>query len=191
MELKTDSASITMLLKFWGEGDEAALHSLVEHAYSTIYNIARVKLWGERRNHTLTPTALVNEAYLKIAAIKDLRLQSRAQFFALCGVIIRNILTSHARRKLQLKRGAGQRPLNLDEQNVMDYSAAELIALDDGLKDLADLDPRKALAIEVRFFGGLSIEEAAQALAISPATLKRDLKMAKAWLSDYIANWRG
>jgi len=181
-----DSATITLLLKAWGQGDPAPLEALIERTYQALHDIARARLWDERPDHTLTPTALVNEAFIKIAGMSGLGLQSRVQFFALCGVIIRNILVSHARRRNRHKRGGGQHLERFDEENLMHRSAEELIALDDGLSDLAAVDPRKALVVEIRFFGGLTTEEAAEALAVSAPTIKRELRVAKSWLSNYI-----
>ena len=137
---------------------------------------------GERRGHTLQTTALVNEAYLRLVGYNRMRWQDRAHFFAVSAQVMRRILVDHARR-LNVKRGAGVQHVDLDEAVVVAGDrTADLVALDDAMTALARLDPRKGQIIEMRFFGGLSVEETAEALDVSPATVRRDWSIAKLWL---------
>ena len=186
MIAKIDPTTISILLKAWGGGDKRALNDLIEKTYHVLYGIARTQLSDERKEHTLNPTALINEAYVKLDGLQNLRLQNRVQFYALCGVIIRNILVGHARRRNRQKRGDGQTPLVLSEETVEGSSCSELIALDEGLRDLANFDPRKALIVEIRFFAGLTTMEAAEALNLSTPTIKRELRLEKSWLFNYM-----
>ncbi len=180
------SSTITILLDAWGQGNKEAFLKLIEKTYKTLYSIARAQLADERRNHTLNPTALINEAFIKLDGLPNPRLQNRTQYYALCGVIIRHILTGYARRRNRKKRGEGQPLLSFDEELVDGGNMCELITLDEGLKELALLDPRKALIVEIRFFGGLSIQETADVLNLSAPTIKRDLRLAKSWLFRYM-----
>ena len=138
---------------------------------------------GERPSHTLQTSALVNEAYLRLAGAEDIQWQNRAHFFAIAAQVMRHILVDHARRRDKQKRGGVVQKVELDEAMlVSDERAAEVVALDDALKSLAKIDPRKSQLVELRFFGGMSIDETAEVLQVSPGTVMRDWTIAKAWL---------
>ena len=150
--------------------------------YEELRRLAHRYMEGERRGHTLQTTALVNEAYLRLVGYNRMRWQDRAHFFAVSAQVMRRILVDHARRH-NVKRGAGVQHVDLDEAAVVARDkTADLVALDDAMTALASLDPRKGQIIEMRFFGGLSVEETAEALAVSPATVRRDWSIAKLWL---------
>jgi RNA polymerase sigma-70 factor, ECF subfamily len=174
---------ITGLLAAWGDGDEAALNDLMPVVYPELRRIARKHLARGFRPDTLESAVLVNEAYLKLIRAHDIRCENRYQFFALCARIIRRIVVDHARNRLYAKRGGGAVQIAIDDE-VMGAPVKEVdvLALDGALAALAKIDPRKARVVELRYFGGLTVEEAAEALRISPETAKRDWKMAKAWL---------
>jgi RNA polymerase sigma-70 factor, ECF subfamily len=177
------SQDITRLLTAWGNGDETALDSLMPIVYQELRRIARKHLTGQAPGHTLESAALVNEAYLKLIRADGVRCENRLQFFALCAQIIRRILVDHARNRQYAKRGAGAVQIPFDETLVSaSMTGVEVLALDDALASLSKLDSRKGRVVELRYFGGLSVEEAAEVLHISPETTKRDWKMAKAWL---------
>ncbi|MFN7922912.1 MAG: sigma-70 family RNA polymerase sigma factor [Bryobacteraceae bacterium] len=176
-------AEITGLLAAWREGDESALDKLMPVVYEELRSIARRYLRSERAGHTLQSTALVNEAYLALAGLDQVKLENRAHFFGLASQIIRNILVSHARKHAADKRGGGQVRLSLD--TAIDFPGAKdmsLVMLDDALQALAKLDPQQARIIELRFFGGLGIDETAALIGVSPATVKRDWTMARNWI---------
>jgi RNA polymerase sigma factor (TIGR02999 family) len=145
----------------------------------------------ERVGHTLQATALVNEAYLRLVDIHQVRWQNRAHFFAMSARLMRRILVDVARAKHYQKRGAGARKVSLDEGLLVSDPGRDLVALDDALKALAEVDPRKSQVVEMRFFGGLSVEETAEALKVSPETVMRDWKLAKAWLLRELAPEQG
>lgn len=172
---------ITGLLAAWSEGNEEALGRLMPVVYPELRRIARVHL--TRRDHTLESAALVNEAYLKLIRARGIQCENRLHFFALCAQIIRRLLVDHARRFRYAKRGGDQVRVPLEEALLGTRArGVELLALDDALASLAKRDPRKARVVELRFFGGLSVEETAELLRISPETVLRDWKMAKVWL---------
>lgn len=174
---------ITTLLKAWSAGDQAALDDLMPALYSEIRKLAASYLRRERPDHTLQPTALVNEAYLKLIDQRVVEWQNRAHFFGVAAQIMRRILVDHARAQKADKRGSGNRPLVLDEAlEVAGGRSMDFVALDDALKTLAELDPRQAQIVELRYFGGLSIEETAEVTKLSPATIKREWASARAWL---------
>lgn len=174
---------ITRLLSDWSRGDKAALDKLTPLVYSELRQIARRQMGRERPDHTLQPTALVNEAYLKIASQDGAEWQSRAHFFAVCAQVMRHILVDYARTHARDKRGGGAIHVSLDEAAVaVEGQAAELIALDEALGRLERLDPQKGRIIELRYFGGMSVEEVGEILKISPATVGREWRRAKAWL---------
>ncbi|HZO53231.1 MAG TPA: sigma-70 family RNA polymerase sigma factor [Bryobacteraceae bacterium] len=174
---------ITELLAAWGNGSQAAFNELVPLVYDELRRIARRHLEHERAGHTLQTTALAHEAYIRLARVHDVRWHDRAHFFALAAQLIRRILVDYARARRYDKRGGGVGPLPLDEALVFTAERSrDLTALDDSLCALAKLDPRKARVVEMRFFGGLSAEEAAVVLGVSPDTVLRDWKLAKAWL---------
>lgn len=174
---------VTLLLRAWSDGDEQALDRLAPLVYHELRRIAGRYMVRERLGHTLQATALVNEAYLRLVDVHRVNWQDRAHFYAICARAMRRILVDHARSRSNLKHGAGQAHLELDDAlNYVPTSDANFLELDDALKRLATLDERKSQVVELRFFGGLSVEETAEVLKISPETVMRDWKMAKAWL---------
>jgi RNA polymerase sigma-70 factor, ECF subfamily len=173
---------ITMLLKAWSEGDQTALEKLTPIVYKELHRLAGRYMKGERPGHSLQTTALVNEAYMRLVDYKRMGWQNRAHFFAVSAQLIRRILVEHARRR-NLKRGGGIRHVSLDEVAVAGGArSVDLVALDDAMKALAQVDPRKEQVVEMRFFGGLSVEETAEVLKVSTITVMRDWSTAKAWL---------
>jgi RNA polymerase sigma factor (TIGR02999 family) len=179
----TSSRNITELLVAWSDGDRAALDELMPLVYDELRGLASAYLARERPGHTLQTTALVHEAYLKLVDQRRVQWQNRAHFFGIAAQMMRRILVSHARAHRAEKRGRGAQPLSLDE--VPELSAkpkVDLVALDDALDRLTEIDPRQGRVVELRFFGGLSIDEAGEVLSLSPATVGREWTMAKAWL---------
>jgi len=177
------AAEITGILFRWSQGDEHALDSLTPLVYRDLRRLAARLLRDERSGHTLQPTALVNEAYLKLAGQAKVQWQNRTHFFAVAARAMRQILVDHARGHLRLKRGAGVTVLPLEEGLLFEPErSADLLALDEALNRLAALDARKTRVVELRFFAGLDNEEIAKVLEISPNTVMRDWNMAKAWL---------
>jgi RNA polymerase sigma factor (TIGR02999 family) len=177
------STRIDGLLADWGQGNEEAREALIPVVYNELRRQARRHLRGERPDHTLESAALVNEAYLRLVRQDSPQWQNRAHFFGVAAQLMRHILVDHARRRLANKRGAGAPLLSLDpELAPAQGPGIDLVALDDALGKLATLDSQQARLIELRFFGGLSIEEAAVVLGISPATVKREWATARAWL---------
>ena len=177
------SAEITGLLRAWSAGDQAARDQLVPLIYGELRCMARRYTERERPGQTLQATALVNEAYLRLMGTKDIRWQDRAHFFAVSAQIMRRILVDAARARATRKRGSGIIPLNLNESiDAVPDRAGELIALDEALSALAKFDPRKVRVVEMRFFVGLSVEETAEVLKISPQSVMRDWKLARSWL---------
>ena len=173
---------MTALLRAWGAGDRGALDRLTPLVYDELHQRARRCLAGEQSGHSLQTTALVNEAYMRLVDYKSMRWQNRAHFFAVSAQVLRRILVDHARSH-NVKRGAGVPHVSLEEVAVVDGErTADLVALDDALNALARLDPRKVQIIEMRFFGGLSVEDTAEVLNVSPATVRRDWSIAKFWL---------
>jgi RNA polymerase sigma factor (TIGR02999 family) len=176
-------AQVTRLLLEWGEGDEAALERLIPVVHQELRRIAQRQMGHERVGHTLQATALVHEAYLKLIDIQDVQWQNRAHFFALSARLMRRILVDFARARGYQKRGGGAHKVTLDEALVVSPQAGEdLVAVDDALEALAAVDQRKSQVVELRFFGGLSVEETAEALHVSVRTVKRDWTMARLWL---------
>jgi RNA polymerase sigma factor (TIGR02999 family) len=174
---------VTQLLMAWSDGDESALEKLVPLVYGELRRLARRYMRRERRDHTLQTTALINEAYLQLVDIRNVHWQNRAHFFALCARLMRRILVDFARSRRFAKRGGGAQPLCLDQSLALSPEhSPDLVAVDDALQALAKVDGRKAQVVELRFFGGLTIEEAAEALKVSPETARRDWRLAKAWL---------
>src|SRR5215467_227373 len=172
---------ISGLLRAWSDGDRSALERLTPIVYCELHRLARRYMKGERPGHSLQTTALVNEAYMRLVDYKRMQWQNRAHFFAVSAQLMRRILVEHARRH-NVKRGGDARHVSLDEAAVVGSGrAADIVALDDGMNALARLDPRKAQVVEMRFFGGLSVEETAEVLKISPVTVMRDWSTAKAW----------
>lgn len=175
------AGDITLLLKAWSEGDQSALEKLTPIVYKELHRLAGRYMKGERAGHSLQTTALVNEAYMRLVDYKRMQWQNRAHFFAVSAQLLRRILVEHARRH-NLKRGAGIRHISLDEVAIAGRRSADLVALDDAMKALAQIDPRKEQVVEMRFFGGLSVEETAEVLKVSSVTVMRDWSTAKAWL---------
>jgi len=167
----------------WREGDESALDRLVPIVHSELRRIARRCMAGERAGHSLQATALVNEAYLRLIDVQHVNWQNRAHFLAMSARFMRRILVDYARSKRYQKRGGGAVNVTFDESlPVAAEPGMDLVALDDALKALAMVDERKSRVVELRFFGGLSVEETATVLGVSPETIMRDWKLAKAWL---------
>lgn len=174
---------ITVLLQAWSQGDEKALERLVPLVDGELRRTARRHLRKLRRDAILTTTALVNEAYTRLIDISQTRWQDRAHFFALCARIMRGILVDHARAHGSAKRGGGALHVPLDEALVVSRErSSDLVAIDDALSALTKVDPRKGQVVELRFFGGLSVEETAEVLAVSPETVLRDWRLARMWL---------
>ena len=176
------SGDVTLLLEAWSNGEQSALDKLVPVVYDELRRLAWYYLRAERPNHSLQATALVNEAYLRLVDYKRMRWENRAHFFAVSAQLMRRILVDHARRH-NLKRGAGVQHLSLEQTAVVSADRGEnLVALDDAMHELASLDQRKANVVELRFFGGLSVEETAEVLKVSAVTVMRDWSTARAWL---------
>lgn len=174
---------ITKLLQAWGAGDQEALGKLVPLVYDELHRLARRYMAGEQSGPTLQTTALVNELYLRLVDIRQISWEDRAHFFAVCAQAMRHILIDLARSRRALKRGGPAIRVSLDENPVASREpGGDLLALDDALNRLAAFDARKSRVVELRFFGGLSVEETAEVLKVSPETVMRDWKLAKVWL---------
>lgn len=177
------SSEVTDLLLAWSDGDRDALDRLMPLAYRELHRIARRSLRRESPAHTLQTSALVNEAYIRLVDQTRVRWQNRAHFYAISAQLMRRILVSAARARNAGKRGAGAHRIDLDEAfEVSDARAAELVALDEALVELARLDPRRSRVVELRYFGGLSVKETAEVLEVSEETVMRDWNRARAWL---------
>jgi RNA polymerase sigma-70 factor (ECF subfamily) len=176
------SGDVSKLLRAWTDGDQRALEKLTPIVYGELRRLARHYMSGERTGHSLQTTALVNEAYLRLTDYKRMRWENRSHFFAVSAQLMRRILVDHARRRHNLKRGAGVQHVSLEDNAVVGERNDDLVALDEALLALARFDFRKARVVELRFFGGLSVEETAEVLKISPITVMRDWNTAKAWL---------
>ena len=175
---------VSKLLHAWSEGDQTALEKLTPFVYEELHRLARSYMRRERPGHSLQTTALVNEAYMRLVDYKRMQWQNRAHFFAVSAQLMRRILVDHARRH-NLKRGGGVQHVSLELEEVATVGGnrgADLVALDDAMDTLARIDPRKVQIVEMRFFGGLSVEETAEVLKVSPVTVMRDWSTAKAWL---------
>jgi RNA polymerase sigma factor (TIGR02999 family) len=173
----------TGLLQKWSHGERAALDDLTPLVYQELRRLARRHLAGQPQEQTLNTTALVHEAWLRLVTIQNLQLQDQSQFFALCAQLIRRILIDHARARSRARRGGGAPRVSLDEVLLVpEERIPAMIALDDALQELSVLDPRKARVVELRFFGGLSVAEAAAVLRISPQSVERDWRLARLWL---------
>jgi RNA polymerase sigma factor (TIGR02999 family) len=173
---------VTQVLLEWKQGDSNAAERLMPLVYEELRRLARRYLQRERPDHTLQATGLVHEAYLRLVDQTDMTWQNRAQFFSVAAQSMRRILVDHARAHQAAKRGGGREKLEFDEALTPSEQAVDLIALDDALQDLVTFDVRKSRIVELRFFGGLSIEEIGEVLAISPRTIRREWRVAKAWL---------
>ncbi len=187
MQKETESgepgaSDVSMFLRAWSDGDQNALERMTPIIYKELHRLAHRYMRRERAGHSLQTTALVNEAYMRLVDYKRMQWQDRAHFFAVSAQVMRRILVEHARRQTQRRRG-GVHHVPLDEAAVVSGKRpADLVALDDAMNALARFDPRKVRVVEMRFFGGLSLEETAEVLQISSVTVKRDLRSAKAWL---------
>jgi RNA polymerase sigma factor (TIGR02999 family) len=178
---ESNTQEVSTLLRAWSGGDQNALEKLTPIVYEELHKLARRYMRRERPGHSLQTTALVNEAYTRLVDYKRMQWQNRAHFFAVSAQLMRRILVDHARRH-NLKRGGGVQHVSLDEASVVGGEDTDLVALDDAMNSLARLDPRKVQVVEMRFFGGLSVEETAEVLKISTVTVKRDWRAAKTWL---------
>ena len=183
---------VSQLLRDWSDGDRSALDKVMPVVYQELRRLARHHMRNERAGHTLQTTALVNEAYLRLADYRRMRWQSRAHFFAVAAQVMRRILVEHARSRKFAKRGGGAQKVSLDEAAVVSAGrSAEVIAVDEALAELESWDPRKGRIVELRFFGGLSIEETAEVMKVSPTTVQREWRAAKAWLYRAISEGGG
>jgi len=177
------SQEITQLLLAWSDGDQAALEKLTPLVYAELRRLAKGYMFGERPGHTLQTTALINEAYMRLIDWKNVRWQGRAHFFGVAAQVMRRILVDFARARHYAKRGGAAQQVSLDEAvTIHEDRSAELIALDEALKSLAEIDPRKSQIVELRFFGGLNAKETAEALKVSQRTVEREWNSARAWL---------
>lgn len=179
------SHAVTQLLQQLSAGSDAAADQLIPLIYAELHDIAERQMRRERGDHTLQPTALVHEAFLRLVGNHDANWQNRQHFLGVAAQAMRRILVDHARRQKAQKRGGGGEKIELDEAlmgGADDPTSIDLEALDQALTRLTELDPRQARIVELRFFGGLSVEETAEVVGISPATVKRDWQFAKAWL---------
>ncbi|HEV3410083.1 MAG TPA: sigma-70 family RNA polymerase sigma factor [Chthoniobacterales bacterium] len=181
-------ADVTQLLGQWSGGDGEALDELMPLVYDELRRMAHRHMAGERGDHTLQTTALVNEAYLKLKGQREARWQNRAQFFAVAAHMMRHILVDYARRNARAKRGGGAQQVTLDDAMlVSNDKTEELLAVDEALQKLEQFDKRKSQVATMRFFAGLSVEETAEALAVSVETVTRDWRMARAWLRNELS----
>src|SRR5438128_4506351 len=174
---------VTQLLVAWSDGDQTARDELIPLVYEELHRLAHHYMNRERPGHTLQTSALVNEAFVRLVDQRDVRWQNRAHFFGIAAQMMGRILVDYARNRHYAKRGGSARQVSLNEALIVsEERSAEVVALDDALKSLAIMDQRKSQIVELRFFGGLSIEETAEVLAVSPGTVMRDWTLAKAWL---------
>jgi RNA polymerase sigma factor (TIGR02999 family) len=179
---RAERERISRLLADWANHDPAARERLVPIVYEELRRLAHHYMRGERAGHTLQTTGLVNEVYLRLAGIDGLQWRDRMHFFAMAATLMRRVLVDYARQRARDKRGGGVSVTSLDEDVVAPQSAIDIVALDEALERLAALDPQQGRVVELRFFAGLSVKETAEALGISPATVKRDWATAKLWL---------
>ena len=179
---QSSTQSVSSLLFKWREGDEEALHDLLPLVYDELWRLAHHYLQRQRPDHTLQSTALVHEAYLRLVKQREGKFQNRAHFFAICAQLMRQILVEYARNQHAAKRNRSQKVTFEDALTLVKARSLDFVALDDALNTLAKFDPQQSRVVELRFFGGLSIEDTARVLEISPATVKRDWSTAKAWL---------
>jgi RNA polymerase sigma factor (TIGR02999 family) len=187
--MKSSAGEISQLLAGWRQGDRAALDSLMPLVYEELRRLARRYMRVERSSHTLQTTALVNEAYLRLIDVQDVQWQSRAHFFTIAAQVMRRILVDHARTRNRVKRGGGEPQLSLTDAAVLGTGVPpDFIALDEALTRLAAIDPRKSQVVELRLFGGLTNDEMAELLKVSPTTVMRDWSMAQAWLRRELSN---
>ena len=185
--MKPSPSEVTRLLLEWSSGDRAALDQLVPLVYDELHRLAHHYMRQERAQHTLQTTALVNEAYVRLIDQTSVHWQGRAHFFAIAAQMMRRILVDYARSRRYAKRGGEAQQVSFDESAIVSpQKDTELVAIDEALTDLAEHDARKSKIVELRFFGGLSIEETAEVMGISPTTVQREWRSAKAWLYQAI-----
>ena len=190
-KMGSSAHEITQLLRAWSKGDQEALDKLTPLVYEELHRAAHRYMAQERPGHILQTTALVNEVYLRLVDIREVIWQDRAHFLAVCARLMRRVLTDFARSRGYLKRGGDSPGVALDEALlVCREPPVDLVALDDSLNALAAVDPRKSQVVELRFFGGLSVEETAEVLKVSTETVKRDWKLARVWLLEEMAGER-
>lgn len=186
---ESSEPGITDLLRAWRQGEEKALEKLTPHVYRDLHRAAKKCMGAEHRRHSLQTTALINELYLRLSDLQKIDWKSRAHFFALCARQMRRILIDLARARRSHKRGSGAYLLSLDEAPAVSSNAQpDVLAVDQALQALAKVDERKSQVVELRFFGGLSVEETAEVLNVSPETVSRDWRLAKAWLLREMAH---
>jgi len=183
------SENVTGLLIDWSNGDQTAYERLVPLVYAELHRLAHHYMKRERGDHTLQTTALVNEAYVKLVDQKRMHWQNRAQFFGICAELMRRILVDYARQQQYQKRGGGARRVTLEETaQITEEKTADLVALDEALVRLAEFDPRKARVVELRFFGGLNVDETAEVMGIHANTVIRDWSAARSWLYKVVTS---
>jgi RNA polymerase sigma-70 factor (ECF subfamily) len=180
--MNTGRGDVTAWLRAWSSGDEAALEKLIPLVYGELHQRARRFIGRERAGHSLQPTALIHEAYLRLVGARSMDCRDRSHFYALSSRLMRQILVDHARSRGRRKRGGAALPIAFDETQMMPLAQPDIVRLDDALHALAETDARKSRVVELRFFGGLSAEETAEVLDVSPQTVLRDWRLAKAWL---------
>jgi RNA polymerase sigma-70 factor, ECF subfamily len=179
----SSSQGVTTLLRAWADGDQSALDELTPLVYGKLHRLAHYYMSGEQDGHTLQTTALINEVYLRLVDLKGVRWQDRAHFFAISAQLMRRILVDFARSRVSQKRGGGALAMSLEEAPLLiPEPGNDVVALDNALKALSCLDERKSKVVELRFFGGLSVDETAEVLRVSTDTVLRDWKFAKSWL---------
>jgi RNA polymerase sigma factor (TIGR02999 family) len=189
---QSSTHEVTGLLRAWSGGDQAALQKLTPLVYEQLHRIAQRYMAAERSDHTLQATALIHEVYLRLVDVGGINWQDRAHFFAMCAQLMRRILTDFARARRFQKRGGDAVHIPLDEGLVVSREPdGDLVAVDDALTALAALDERKSRVVELRFFGGLSVDETAEVLKVSPDTVMRDWKLAKVWLLGQLSEEQG
>jgi RNA polymerase sigma factor (TIGR02999 family) len=182
-QMSSSEEEVTALLRRWRDGEEAALNKLTPLVYDELHRLAHKYIRRERPGHTLQTTALVNEAYVRLVDQNSVDWQNRAHFFGVAAQVMRHILVDYARQQTAVKRGGGVERFNLDEGLIVSKeSAAELVALDEALKALSNLYPRRSKVVELRYFGGLNNKEASEILNVSETTIERDWRFARAWL---------
>lgn len=179
------SQNVTQMLLAWGEGDQAARDALIPVVYEQLHRIARQHLRRERAGHTLQTTALINEAYLKLIE-QSVPWESRNHFFGIAARLMRQVLVDHARARQRRKRGGNQHQISLTAAEDAQEQSADLLALNDALETLSAVDPQRSQIVELRFFGGLTIEETAQAMRVSTPTVERGWRAARAWLQSEV-----
>ena len=183
MSTQGERQDVTQLLTAWNDGDERALDKLIPLVYAELRRLAKRQMRREHPDHSLQTTGLINEAYVRLVDLQNVRWQNRAHFFALCARLMRRILIDFARSRAYLKRGGGAAAISLDESPEIGLAhSPDLVAVDHALEALSKVDDRKGKVVELRFFGGLTVDETAEVLKVSPETVRRDWRLAKAWL---------